>query len=304
VVTGTTPTAIHSGSTAAGTPDSITVKFGDRLIGVDARAARNYDLRSPGVDGLFDTGDDVVRELTATLITTDPAGDQVLLTLAAPLGTGTYRLTVFSNAASASGLHDLSGLLLDGDGDGVEGGNYRRTFTVGGDVTAPSVVSTLFVRSAPRMNATFTLSEDVGASLSIADFVLRNTTNAAIGVIDSTLLAMAYDPVTGVATLTYTGSANGVLPDGRYTLTLLAGSVSDAAGNVLAADHVLKFTIMTGDFNEDGAVTFADLVKLAQNYGQSGGKTHAQGDSNYDGIVNFADLVALARNYNQSVATE
>jgi autotransporter-associated beta strand protein len=57
-----------------------------------------------------------------------------------------------------------------------------------------------------------------------------------------------------------------------------------------------------GDSNLDGNVNFADLVRLAQNYNQTG-KTWDQGDSNYDGGVNFADLVALARNYNQSIAT-
>jgi len=66
-----------------------------------------------------------------------------------------------------------------------------------------------------------------------------------------------------------------VLPDGRYTATLLASGVSDAAGNPLdgngdgiAGDNVVgSFLFLLGDANHDGAVNFIDLVALAQNYG-------------------------------------
>lgn len=55
-----------------------------------------------------------------------------------------------------------------------------------------------------------------------------------------------------------------------------------------------------GDANLDGAVNFADLVRVAQNYGQSAGKFWSQGDFNYDGNVNFQDLVTVAQNYGQA----
>jgi autotransporter-associated beta strand protein len=55
-----------------------------------------------------------------------------------------------------------------------------------------------------------------------------------------------------------------------------------------------------GDANLDLTVNFADLVKLAQNYNQTG-RVWDQGDFNYDSAVNFPDLVLLAQNYNRTV---
>ena len=51
-----------------------------------------------------------------------------------------------------------------------------------------------------------------------------------------------------------------------------------------------------GDANADGRVNFADLVALAQNYGQTG-LTWEQGDFTGDGAANFSDLVLLAQYY-------
>lgn len=53
-----------------------------------------------------------------------------------------------------------------------------------------------------------------------------------------------------------------------------------------------------GDVNLDGQVGFADLLLLAQNYGQSNA-TWTQGDLDHDGTVNFADLLILAQHYGQ-----
>jgi hypothetical protein len=64
----------------------------------------------------------------------------------------------------------------------------------------------------------------------------------------------------------------------------------------------LKYT-RSGDSNLDGKVDFADLVALAQNYGNnSGSAVWSVGDFTYDGNVDFGDLVALAQNYGQSAA--
>src|SRR5207248_7096657 len=60
---------------------------------------------------------------------------------------------------------------------------------------------------------------------------------------------------------------------------------------------IAKYTLR-GDANLDGTVGFADLVTVAQNYGNSSGQASWDaGDFNYDGNVGFADLVALAQNY-------
>ena len=62
---------------------------------------------------------------------------------------------------------------------------------------------------------------------------------------------------------------------------------------------MLKFDLY-GDTNLDGTVNFADLLALAQHYGQSG-QTWSTGDTNYDGTINFTDLLNLAQNYGQTI---
>jgi hypothetical protein len=73
-------------------------------------------------------------------------------------------------------------------------------------------------------------------------------------------------------------------------------------------DVLLPTPLYAGDSNKDGTVNFADLVKLAQNYGATYAPTNTpnvtwpQGDSNGDNQVNFGDLVLLAQNYGRSVS--
>lgn len=50
-----------------------------------------------------------------------------------------------------------------------------------------------------------------------------------------------------------------------------------------------------GDADSDGRVDFADLLTLAQHYGNEG--SWSTGDFNGDGRVDFADLLLLAQNY-------
>jgi hypothetical protein len=60
-----------------------------------------------------------------------------------------------------------------------------------------------------------------------------------------------------------------------------------------------------GDANADRAVNFADLVALAQNYGDSSGLARwSAGDFNEDGNVSFVDLVVLAQNYGSAAPAE
>jgi len=108
---------------------------------------------------------------------------------------------------------------------------------------------------------------------------------------------------------------------------LLAGGIvsttGQAAGNTIHAiiDNVLhkttwnglpiddttiiaKYTLK-GDANLDGTVGFADLIAVAQHYGNNTGQaTWDIGDFNYNGNVGFADLVTLAQNYGSALPTD
>jgi parallel beta-helix repeat protein len=117
-IVATTPAGINSSGQVTSL-SSITVTFNEPINPIDASAVAEYDLRSAGPDGLFNTGDDVVYPITPTYT---PGNTFVTLNFAGgPLPYGTYRLEIFG--AGNATIHDLSGLAL-------AGGNYVRTFTI------------------------------------------------------------------------------------------------------------------------------------------------------------------------------
>ena len=137
-VTATVPGAVGGGGTivvALNQPRVIGLTFSEAINSIDARAAGNYSIVGAGRDGVFGTADDVVVGFVPRYLA---GAREVSLDLAAGFPeAGVYRLTVFGSAAT--GVHDLSGLRLDGNGDGAAGGDFVRTFTVVADSAAPAV---------------------------------------------------------------------------------------------------------------------------------------------------------------------
>jgi hypothetical protein len=84
-------------------------------------------------------------------------------------------------------------------------------------------------------------------------------------------------------------------------LGLAGGQSAVWRGQSVDATAVLIRYTLAGDANLDGAVDFADLVRLAQNYETTVPDTTQSwwysGDFTYDGVVDFNDLVKLAQNY-------
>ena len=168
------------------------------------------------------------------------------------------------------------------------------------DAQPPAVSGSSFDVDQPRMRARFTFTEDVGASLSLGDFTLVNLTTGQT--VPTSDLTLAYDAATRAADITFTGFAQGILPDGRYRATLAAGSVSDGSGNALAADVALDFFFVQGDATRDGRVNLDDFNALAANFGQSG-TTFTRGDFTYDGVTNLDDFDLFAARFGQQIAT-
>jgi hypothetical protein len=167
------------------------------------------------------------------------------------------------------------------------------------DAVAPALTATpVFNYLTAKQNLVFSFSEDVSASLTPADISLLNRqTNTTVPA-----TSMQFDYAANKGTLTFPGYPGGALPDGDYRATILAGAITDAAGNALSAGVPVDFYFMAGDVNHDRSVDFNDLVVLAQNYNTTG-KGFAEGDVNYDGNVDFNDLVILAQRYNTTLAT-
>jgi hypothetical protein len=70
--------------------------------------------------------------------------------------------------------------------------------------------------------------------------------------------------------------------------------------NTNATTRVAARVAVPGDIDLDGAVDFDDLLKLAQQYGSTSGKTWITGEITGDGAVNFDDLLVLAQHYSGS----
>ena len=119
-VLGTTP-SLTSGTLPTGAT-MLDVDFSDMMLGADVAAS--YQLQSVGPDGLLGTADDTIVPLRVVSST----GMQTTLGFAG-LGEGVYRLTV------RDAITDLAGNKLDGNNDGVAGGDWSCDFVV---VTQPS----------------------------------------------------------------------------------------------------------------------------------------------------------------------
>jgi len=118
-----------------------------------------------------------------------------------------------------------------------------------------------------------------------------------------TYLVYIEDPVSGSDTLSV-HFGGGSLPDGRYTLTVKAGSVSDAeTGGLLAADYTFTFTRLFGDLSGDGVydrdARWMVHEALGQRVGDAGYLLAL--DSNADGVIDSIDELAVVRNWGKSV---
>ncbi len=95
---------------------SITISYSEPMQG--GSAASNFELRRHGADGILGNSDDSFSALSATY-----SGLSTTLTFPA-LIEGVYRLTAKST------LTDVAGNALDGDANGVAGGDWVRDFVV------------------------------------------------------------------------------------------------------------------------------------------------------------------------------
>jgi ELWxxDGT repeat protein len=167
----------------------------------------------------------------------------------------------------------------------------REVFKVVDDV-APRVLHAGFDPSGPNGGVVRVyLSEGVTVGSQDAPTLL-NLNDRSVGSVGA-----VYEPGTRTLAITPTSRPS----DGDYRLTIPKGSLTDAGGNALASDFSFDFFVLAGDANRDRVVDFNDLVKLAQNYNTTGGKTYADGDFTGDGDVDFDDLVVLAQHYNTSL---
>jgi hypothetical protein len=160
------------------------------------------------------------------------------------------------------------------------------------ETVRPTITGATLDASDSRQPISIAFSEFVGESLQPGDLTLTNLTTG-----QTQPFTLNYNDATQVARLTFASA----LPDGQYRISIANNAISDVAGNAMLAT-TRELTFLRGDANGDAAVNFADLLVLAQNYGQSS-RTFSQGDFDYNGSVAFSDLLILAQNYGVTLPT-
>lgn len=136
---------------------------------------------------------------------------------------------------------------------------------------------------------------DKVVDLPAGSLVVTNTTTSQI--VDPASYSVSFDAASKTGKITFAAAAL----NGRYRVDITSG-VQTSGGDTLANPGSIDFHFLAGDFDRDADVDFADLLTLAQNYGQSG-RTYTQGNANYspDGLVDFADLLIVSQNFQTSV---
>ena len=207
--------------------------------------------------------------------------------------TGSGKGTVVALAAGTDGIY-FSELYKDQNFDSPidRGARVFRVRVL--DAVRPTVAAANFLYQTSPTRLTLGFSENVSASLSLADIAVQNTTTQT----PFNPTGLTYDALTNTATFTFPA---GAIPDGNYRATLLADGVTDAAGNALAQDFNVDFFFLQGDANHDGAVNLNDFNALAANFGQSN-RNFSHGDFNYDGTVNLQDFNLLAARFGAVLA--
>jgi len=144
--------------------------------------------------------------------------------------------------------------------------------------------------------------EDVGASLDVDDLVL---TRVGGGAVDLTGASVSYDGPSNAAMWDLTGLPADRITDGFYRARLVAGGITNSAGDPLDGDrdgeggddYEFGLHRLSGDVNGDGTVNGADAQLVRQNWLLPAGQFAPAADVNSDGAVNVFDYRLIRQNY-------
>jgi hypothetical protein len=108
-------------------PASITIGF-DRELNAPSVTTATFTLMRAGADGMLGTADDVAIAPTSVTVPLANARSAVMDLRGVPAVLDRYGITLVGTSPAA--ILDLGGNALDGEGDGVAGGDFTATFSV------------------------------------------------------------------------------------------------------------------------------------------------------------------------------
>lgn len=256
---GTDPAAIENEGLLEALLTEISLLFSEALDSIDARSPATFSLlRDADGNGLFNSLDDVI----ALRPVYDPLLNRIRLEFPeGPLPEGLYQLRVRS-----ANLRDLSGNELDGDSSGSPGGDYVRVFTV---QHPPAEILGVQINGGAAQRSMVTeirvvFDRDMSAQVTPESFrIHRRDTGERVDPAD---VRVVWDAAANTAVLSFPDFAGGSLPDGLYTLALLAadfpaGSGLDADGTGSAGGmFTYDFHRLFGDLSGTGYLDTLDLA--------------------------------------------
>jgi Ca2+-binding RTX toxin-like protein len=265
---------------------SIVIEVSEPLDPASARDPSHYHLVGLGADGRLGTADDHEVPLSAAAYVAGARA--IVLTPQEHLPFNEMFQLLVQPAAGAGGspLADVFGNTLDGDGDGLAGGNHEMKFARGKSLSfldhdRDTVNLTLWGSGVMEL-----LESGAGGALHLRALALKAGDAYLSG--EVTPAAANSD---GLALLNVSGlsGVENLLSDPPFVLTVNARGVPPI------------FTL-PGDFNRNGTVDLADYVAWRKTLGASQ-LAFTGADGNGDGIVDAADHAVWNANFGQSIAS-
>jgi hypothetical protein len=221
-------------STAGSSPAFIAATFSEPMLALTVTNASNFQLIRSTNDTFGDADDTFVPASQIQYVANPPA---VRFFPANSMTNGLYRIRL------SGSMQDVSGLGLDGDGNGVGGDQFTSTFRVVNDSTPPTVVAVT-----PSANAVLSQSSPSSVVVQFSEAMAAATvTNSSSFVVTGSggdggfsdggefnvAGTISYNSVTNQATFQFTGA----LANDMYRVQVVGtGGAQDAAGNFLDGD--------------------------------------------------------------------
>lgn len=275
--------------------------------GVPANTAITATFNEAMAPATITTAGTFTVTCTAPCVSPSPAGGGATYVVGSKTATytptvalavgSTYTATIKGTGVSAA--TDLAGNALAGGVSTTVAADYVWTFTTAApDATPPTVtlVNPLDLATGvcinKTINATFSEAMNSG-TISTATFTLAPTANLAAHVTG----AVAYDPLTNIASLNPTGN---LTASTNYTATIKGGAsgAKDLAGNALAVDKVWTFdtgtTLCLAPINLGTASTFGIAAHAGVTNTPTAPITHIEGDVILDPVTSaICNAVAI-----------
>ena len=206
---------------------------------------------------------------------------------------GTYYLIVSSKDNATAAPNTLAGRVAGSTG----------AFTLAAIQSSPPRVSSATFDYLASLDVALQMNENLSGIFTGADVTLLNRTAS-----ETYPANVAFDIATNLASVTFPGQPENLLPDGNYRMTVNAAGVVDNIGNALDGNSdgtggdnfTFDFFFLNADANRDRVVNALDFNALASNFGASA-TTFAQGNFNYDAQVNTLDFNVLATHFNAAL---